>query len=68
MLKMESVHKVFNYGKVNENHALNGIDLELKDGDFVTIIGSNGAGKSTCFESGGRHLFTGLWKDYHKWH
>lgn len=47
MLKMESVHKVFNYGKVNENHALNGIDLELKDGDFVTIIGSNGAGKST---------------------
>lgn len=47
MLKIENVHKVFNYGKVNENHAINGIDLELQDGDFVTIIGSNGAGKST---------------------
>lgn len=47
MLKMENIHKVFNYGKVNENHALNGIDLNLKEGNFVTIIGSNGAGKST---------------------
>lgn len=47
MLRMENIHKVFNYGKINENHALNGIDLSLADGDFVTIIGSNGAGKST---------------------
>lgn len=47
MLKIEGIHKVFNYGKVNENHALNGIDLELGAGDFLTIIGSNGAGKST---------------------
>lgn len=47
MLKLENVHKVFNYGKVNVNHALNGVDLSLSEGDFLTIIGSNGAGKST---------------------
>lgn len=47
MLKLKGIHKVFNYGKVNENHALNDINLELDAGDFLTIIGSNGAGKST---------------------
>lgn len=47
MLSLENVHKVFNYGKVNENHALKGVDLTLEAGDFLTIIGSNGAGKST---------------------
>lgn len=47
MLKINNMHKVFNYGKVNENYALKGIDLVLPQGDFLTIIGSNGAGKST---------------------
>ncbi len=47
MLDMTNLHKVFNYGKINENHALKDINLTLDKGDFVTIIGSNGAGKST---------------------
>ena len=47
MLKISGVYKTFNPGTVNEKCALNGIDLELKEGDFVTVIGGNGAGKST---------------------
>lgn len=47
MLKITNVHKTFNPGTVNEKKALNGIDLELNEGDFVTVIGGNGAGKST---------------------
>lgn len=47
MLKITNLHKVFNYGQINENYALKGIDLEVIKGDFITIIGSNGAGKST---------------------
>ncbi len=47
MLKIENVYKVFNPGTVNEKVALNGLNLHLKPGDFVTVIGGNGAGKST---------------------
>src|SRR5690554_1226041 len=47
MLKLNSVHKIFNYGQVNENYALKDINLSVPRGDFITIIGSNGAGKST---------------------
>ena len=47
MLEITNVHKTFNKGTVNEKKALNGIDLYLEDGDFVTVIGGNGAGKST---------------------
>ena len=47
MLKITDVFKTFNAGTVNEKKALNGINLELKEGDFVTVIGGNGAGKST---------------------
>ena len=47
MLKIEDVRKVFNAGTVNEKVALNGLNLHLKPGDFVTVIGGNGAGKST---------------------
>ncbi len=47
MLKVKSVHKTFNIGSVNEKTALAGVDLQLKPGDFVTVIGGNGAGKST---------------------
>ena len=47
MLKLENVRKVFNAGTVNEKVALNALNLELKEGDFVTVIGGNGAGKST---------------------
>lgn len=47
MLVLTNVRKTFNKGTINEKKALNGIDLTLNDGDFVTVIGGNGAGKST---------------------
>ena len=47
MLIIENVRKVFNEGTVNEKVALNGLNLHLNEGDFVTVIGGNGAGKST---------------------
>ena len=47
MLTITNVKKTFNKGTVNEKKALNGINLHLAPGDFVTIIGGNGAGKST---------------------
>jgi len=51
MLKIENVRKVFNAGTVNEKIALDGLNLHLKPGDFVTVIGGNGAGKSTMLNS-----------------
>ena len=47
MLKLTNITKTFNPGTITEKKALRGIDLELDDGDFVTVIGGNGAGKST---------------------
>lgn len=47
MLKIKNVSKTFNPGTVNEKKALTNINLEVHDGDFITIIGGNGAGKST---------------------
>ena len=47
MLDILNVEKTFNPGTINEKKALNGINLHLDDGDFVTVIGGNGAGKST---------------------
>ncbi|WP_342558018.1 ABC transporter ATP-binding protein [Metasolibacillus sp. FSL K6-0083] len=47
MLKLEQINKIFNEGTPDEKVALNDINLSLAPGDFVTIIGSNGAGKST---------------------
>lgn len=47
MLTISNVRKTFNKGTINEKKALNGINLHLAEGDFVTIIGGNGAGKST---------------------
>ena len=51
MLKIENVCKTFNAGTVNEKKALQGLSLHLKPGDFVTVIGGNGAGKSTMLNS-----------------
>ena len=45
MLKLSHVKKTFNKGTVTEKRALTGVDLTLNDGDFVTVIGGNGAGK-----------------------
>lgn len=47
MLEIKDVYKTFNAGTVNEKRAINGLNLTLNDGDFVTVIGGNGAGKST---------------------
>ena len=47
MLELIGLYKTFNPGTVNEKRAINGLNLTLEDGDFVTIIGGNGAGKST---------------------
>ena len=47
MLKIEHVCKTFNKGTINEKAALKDLNLELEKGDFVTVIGGNGAGKST---------------------
>ncbi|MGN0771981.1 MAG: ATP-binding cassette domain-containing protein, partial [Christensenellales bacterium] len=47
MLKLTNIHKTFNIGTINEKKALNGLNLDMAEGDFVTVIGGNGAGKST---------------------
>ncbi|MGN1160328.1 MAG: ABC transporter ATP-binding protein [Lachnospiraceae bacterium] len=51
MLELQGISKTFNPGTVNEKRALHQITLNLADGDFATIIGSNGAGKSTMFNA-----------------
>ena len=51
MLEISQVSKTFFPNTVNERRALQGIDLHLAEGDFVTVIGSNGAGKSTILNT-----------------
>ena len=47
MLKINNVYKTFNANTVNEKRVFEGLSLTLNEGDFVTVIGGNGAGKST---------------------
>lgn len=56
MLEIQNIHKTFNKGTINEKVALNGVNLNLNPGDFVTIIGGNGAGKSTTLNA-----IAGVW-------
>ena len=51
MLELKNICKTFNPGTVNAKVALDGLSLTLNDGDFVTVIGSNGAGKSTMLNA-----------------
>ena len=51
MLRINNISKTFNPGTVNEKTALKNLSLDLQDGDFATIVGSNGAGKSTMFNA-----------------
>lgn len=51
MLKITDLHKTFHPGTVNAKKALNGLSLTLNEGDFVTVIGGNGAGKSTMLNA-----------------
>lgn len=57
MLELINLYKVFNPGTVNERVALRNLSLTLQDGDFVTVIGGNGAGKSTMLNA-----IAGVWK------
>ena len=57
MLKITNLQKTFNPGTVNAKTALDGLNLHLNDGDFVTVIGGNGAGKSTMLNA-----IAGVWK------
>ena len=51
MLEIKDIYKTFNKGTINEKRALQGVSLTLNDGDFVTVIGGNGAGKSTMLNA-----------------
>jgi putative ABC transport system ATP-binding protein len=51
MLEISHVYKTFNQGTVNEKLALDDLTLKLDEGDFVTVIGGNGAGKSTMLNA-----------------
>lgn len=51
MLDIKEISKTFNAGTVNEKTALDGLTLHLEEGDFVTVIGGNGAGKSTMLNA-----------------
>lgn len=55
-LEMKDIYKTFNAGTINEKAALSGLNLNLNEGDFVTIIGGNGAGKSTALNA-----IAGVW-------
>lgn len=56
MLKLDNICKTFNPGTINEKKALQNLSLTLKPGDFVTVIGGNGAGKSTMLNA-----IAGVW-------
>jgi putative ABC transport system ATP-binding protein len=51
MLRLENIKKTFNPGTVNEKCAIQNLSLHLEAGDFATVVGSNGAGKSTMFNA-----------------
>ena len=51
MLKINDISKTFNPGTVNEKRALTHLSLEVRDSDFISVIGANGAGKSTLFNA-----------------
>lgn len=51
MLEIKNIYKTFNAGTINERKALQGVSITLEDGDFVTVIGGNGAGKSTMLNA-----------------
>jgi putative ABC transport system ATP-binding protein len=56
MLRLDNIKKTFNPGTINEKIALDGVNLTLQEGEFVTVIGGNGAGKSTMLNA-----IAGVW-------
>ncbi|MBE5773844.1 MAG: ATP-binding cassette domain-containing protein [Clostridiales bacterium] len=57
MLDLQNITKTFNPGTINQKTALNNLNLSLNEGDFVTVIGGNGAGKSTMLNA-----IAGVWR------
>lgn len=51
MLKIENIIKTFNPGTANEVKALQGVNIEIEEGSFVCILGTNGSGKSTMLNA-----------------
>ena len=51
MLEIKNISKTFNKGTINEKVALNDLSITINDGDFITVIGGNGAGKSTMLNA-----------------
>ena len=66
MLEIQNIHKTFHKGTINEKKALDGVNLRLDPGDFVTIIGGNGAGKSTTLNAIAGTWVCGRRKDHHR--
>ena len=56
MFELKHITKIFSRGTPDEKRALNDLSLILNDGDFVTVIGGNGAGKSTM-----QNVISGAW-------
>ena len=50
MIEVSNIHKVFNAGKANQVNAVNGVSLDIKNEEFVVIVGSNGSGKTTLLD------------------
>jgi len=50
MIDINDIHKTFNTGRSNQVNAVNGIDLHIRSGEFVVIVGSNGSGKTTLLD------------------
>ncbi|MBN2509940.1 MAG: ATP-binding cassette domain-containing protein [Spirochaetales bacterium] len=57
MIRIDSIHKTFYKGTVNENHVIKNLSLTVNKGDFITVIGSNGAGKTTLLNLISGNLF-----------
>ena len=60
MVILDHIQKIFYRNTPNENQVLNNLSLKVEDGDFITVIGSNGAGKSTTMK-----MLTGYLKPNH---
>ena len=56
MLELKNIHKTFSPGTINEKVVFRGLNFKVEDGDFITVIGGNGAGKSTMLNA-----IAGVW-------
>lgn len=66
MLEIINLRKTFNPGTVNEKTALDGVSLTLRDGDFVSVIGGNGAGQIHAAQCRRGHLAGGFGHHFHR--